>query len=68
MTVTVKKLDTDNGVKWFELSGTDNGTDREFNKDIYGLTLDDTILDYEGYPLTEGDRETWAVRNSIKKG
>ncbi|MDT8364834.1 MAG: hypothetical protein RQ714_09415 [Nitrosomonas sp.] len=62
--VTVSELAND-GRRWVELSGTDYGTNREFDADVYGVTTDDKILDCDGYPLTEGDRTTIAVRNSL---
>lgn len=64
---TVIKLEND-GIQWFELNGVDYGTNYEFNLDVYGLTEDDRILNCEGHPLTEGDVETIAVRNTIKNG
>lgn len=54
----------DNSVKWFSLEGHDYGTDVVLD-DTYGLTQDNKILDCDGCPMTEGDRETIAVRNSI---
>ena len=63
--VTVKELEN-NGRRWVELTGTDYGTQHEFNADVYGVTTDNAILDCDGAPLTEGDGETIAVRNSLK--
>jgi len=55
----------ENGVKWIELTGTDNGTDVEFEKEVFGITTDNRIIDCDGIPCTEGDNVTIAVRNSI---
>lgn len=63
---TYTKLDND-GLQWYELNGVDYGTDWEFNGSIYGITKDGSILDEEGYPLTEGDFETIAVLNTINE-
>jgi len=62
--VTVKELNND-GRRWVELDGTDYGTNYEFDNTTYGITDDDVILDCDGAPLTEGDFETIAVRNSL---
>lgn len=67
MTVTTKKIDTnDNGVSWYELNGTDYGTTVEFECETVGVTDDNRILDCDGIPCTEGDRNTIAVRNTLK--
>lgn len=67
--VTIKEIDTDvvDGIerRWVELTGTDRGTGREFDGDRYALTSDDVILDCDGCPMTEGDYEAIAVRNSL---
>ena len=55
----------ENGVKWFDLEGHEYSTDIVLDSN-YGLTLDNKILNCDGCPLTEGDRETIAVRNSIE--
>lgn len=56
----------ENGVRrWYVINGQDYGTEREFEDEIYGITEDGTILDSDGYPLTDGDGETIAVRNAI---
>lgn len=55
----------ENGVKFVELTGTDYGTGIEFNKDVFGITTDDQIIDCDGISCTEGDNVTIAVRNSI---
>ena len=63
---TATKIDND-GRQWFELNGVDYGTGYEFDGSDYGLTDDNVILDADGSPLTEGDVETIAVRNTIEK-
>lgn len=64
----IKNLGGDNGVTWFEISGTDRGTDWEFEGvETYGVTDDDRILDCDGCPIKETDRLTIAVRNSLSK-
>ena len=57
---------------WFELSGVDYGTGRKFDNDVYGViesSIDHsdsaTIVDCDGSPLTPGDIETIAVKNSV---
>jgi len=54
---------------WFELSGRDYGTEYEFNSDVYGViesgSDDAVIVNADNCPLTEGDAETVAVRNSV---
>ena len=64
MTATHINSDSD-GREWFELNGADYGTHREFNSDVYGITDDGSILNADGYPLTEGDFETISVRNTL---
>ena len=52
-------------VYWFQLSGVDQGTGVEFAADTFGVAEsgnDDTVVDCDGCPLTEGDPETMAVR------
>ena len=67
MTTTVKCIDNSNGITWYEVSGTDYGTDYEFEgSESFGVT-DDQVLDCDGCPLTEGDSITIAVRNAISK-
>jgi len=61
---TAIKTEND-GSQWYELHGTDIGTGIEFDGDVYGSTDDDRVLDEDGAPLTEGDRQTIAVRNTI---
>ena len=56
----------ENGVKWIELTGTDYGTGIEFNKEVFGITADDRIIDCDGIPCTECDNTTQSVRNSIQ--
>jgi len=61
---TATKTEND-GRQWYVISGIDFGTNYEFNNSIYVVTDDNVILNEDGYPLTNGDRETIAVRNSI---
>ncbi len=64
--VTVKEIDNnEKNVRWIELNGTDHGTDYEFDNETYGITEDDRILNCDGCPITEGDYQTIAVRNSV---
>lgn len=62
---TAKMTEDDGTRRWYELNGMDYGTGREFENDLYAVTKDGTILDSDGYPLTDGDGETIAVRNAI---
>lgn len=65
---TLIDTDTTDGVtrNWYEISGTDYGTSWEFDgTETFALTSTDRVLDSEGYPLTEGDNKTIAVRNAI---
>jgi len=54
---------------WFELTGKDYGTQKVFDFDVYGVVEsgnnETKILNEDGYPMSEGDIETIAVRNSI---
>ena len=55
-------------VYWFRLNGTDYGTDVDFDSDVYGIAEsgpNSSVLNEDGYPLTEGDHETVAVRNAV---
>jgi hypothetical protein len=61
---TAIKTEND-GRQWYVITGVDYGTEYEFDNAIYGVTEDDFILNEDGCPLTDGDRETIAVRNSI---
>lgn len=70
-TLTIKRLDSDtdnngNVRKWYEITGTDVGTNCEFNHQQFALTADGTILDSNGCPMTESDHETIAVRRAIE--
>ena len=52
-------------VYWFTLTGTDTGTGREFDSEVFGISesgSESTVVDADGYPLTEGDGITIAVR------
>ena len=59
-------LITSDGRDWYELYGTDYGTGYKFNGTLWGVTKNNTILDYEGYPQNETDIVTIAVRNTLK--
>ena len=54
---------------WFELTGTDYGTEHAFDGDVYGVVESGSdipvIVDCDGCPLTDGDTQTLAVRNTI---
>lgn len=55
-------------VYWFTLTGTEYGTGWEFENDQFGVVEsgdDTTIVDCDGAPLTEGDHQAIAVRNSV---
>lgn len=54
-------------IYWFTLSGTDYGTEVEFNDEVFGIeeSGDDTrVLDADGGPLTDSDYTTIAVRKT----
>jgi len=56
-------------IYWFELSGEDQGTEIEFDGETFGIAEsgpDSCVVDSEGFPLTEGDHQTIAVRNTIE--
>lgn len=70
MTTTVKTIEENNGtgIKWFSVSGTDYGTNWEFDgEETFGITADNRILDCDGCPLTVGDSYEIAVRNALSK-
>lgn len=68
MIVTATKITTEemDGITrdWYKLTGTDYGTGRELDGE-YAVTSSGHVLNSDGCPLTEGDRETIAVRNSL---
>jgi len=66
---TIKTIEiNDSNIEWFEISGTDYGTDFDFDDvEIFGITKDNRILDCDGCPLTHGDRLEQAVRNSLEE-
>ena len=66
-TATVITTETMDGVSrtWYQVSGHDFGTSRDLDGE-YAITENGCVLDKDGYPLTAGDREEIAVRNSIK--
>ena len=50
---------------WFEVDGHDNGTGASFENQVFGIAEsggDDTVVDCDGCPCTEGDAVTIAVR------
>lgn len=50
---------------WFELTGSDEGTGREFDGDVFGVVesgKDSKIVDCDGCPLTAGDAQEIAVK------
>jgi len=55
---------------WFNLTGTDYGTEIEFDNETYGIIEsgcdDPVVVDSENRPMTAGDRRTIAVINSIR--
>ncbi len=55
----------ENGITWYEVNGTDTGTNETFENEIVGVTDDNVILDCDGSPSTEGDSHTVAVRNIL---
>jgi len=67
--VTVKNLGDDNvegmNRKWYQLNGVDSGTNYKFENDEYAICSDGSVLDISGCPLTEGDHQIIAVRNTI---
>ena len=68
MTTTATKITTQSGtdVTWYEVSGTDFGTNWEFDGiEEVGVTLDGRILDCDGCPCTPGDNYEVAVRNAL---
>ena len=58
-------ISNENGVKWYELTGSDFGTGIDFDCESVGLTEYDRILDCDGCPYTEGDYNTIAIRNML---
>ena len=53
-------------IYWFEISGDDTGTGASFDAQVFGIAEsggDDTVVDCDGSPCTEGDAVTIAVRN-----
>ena len=53
---------------WFSITGVDYGTGYEFDENMYGVVesgIHSHVVDENGYPLTDGDVETIAVKNSI---
>ena len=52
-------------IYWFEISGVDIGTGASLDAQVFGIAEsggDDTVVDCDGSPCTEGDAVTIAVR------
>jgi len=50
---------------WFQIDGHDSGTGVSFESQVFGIAEsggDDTVVDCDGCPCTEGDDDTIAVR------
>jgi len=65
MSVSVIENGIENGVRWVSLSGIDSGTGIEFDGDVFGID-GRRVLDCDGSPLTDGDHEVIAVKNSAR--
>lgn len=55
-------------IYWFELSGTDYGTDRHFDGDVYGVCEEGDesfVVDCDNCPMTPGDGITIAVEKAL---
>ena len=69
-TLRVIKLTTDSaeGIirKWYEISGECPHTGCTFKNEVFALTADDRVLDSDGCPMEEGDRQALALRRSIR--
>lgn len=66
MTTLTNKTQSDNGVTWFDIKGTDCGTGWSFDGvESFGITEDNRVLDCDGCPLTEGDLQEIAVKNAL---
>jgi len=69
VTYTAKDQDWNRGITryWFCLDGTDYGTGTEFHWDIFAIAEegpDSVVLDSEGYPVTDDDYLSIAVRRA----
>lgn len=56
-------------IYWFDLEGTDYGTEVEFNGEMFGIAESDEpskVLDADGAPMTDSDHVTIAVRNTVE--
>ena len=62
MTITATGND---GRRWFHIAGYSDAFGISL-KGEYAITDDAAILDEDGVPLTDGDRETEAVRTAIE--
>lgn len=58
--VTIKWTEFD-GRDWYLINGYHRGFDVEFKNDNYAVTNDGKYLDYEGYPLSEGDERSAVI-------
>lgn len=69
MTTTVKELESysENGetVTWYAISGTDYGTNVEFDNETWGVWSDGDVVDADNYPTNPGDYIDIAVRNAL---
>jgi len=53
---------------WYSITGIEPGTGYEFDgTEDYWITDDDQVLNSDGWPMTEGDNQTVAVRNAVEK-
>jgi len=66
MSVLAEKMSLEDGTQWYKLNGTDFGTGYEFDNDVYGITEDNVVVDCDNCPITEGDFQEIAIRNTIK--
>lgn len=49
---------------WFRISGTDRGTGICFDADVFGIDGNNSVLDADGCPLSDGDGIAIAVRRA----
>ena len=61
MTKATKITENENGVTWYEVNGTEWG----FDKEVFGMTDDGRLLDCDGCPMTNGDRQEICAREAI---
>jgi hypothetical protein len=58
---------TESTTYWFELSGTDYGTNLDFDGDVFGIVEscgEYSVVDCDGCPVTPGDGIDIAIRNT----